>query len=158
MTSDFEWDDAKSASNKRKHGVTFEEAATVFGDALAVIFDDEVHSTGEAREIRSAIPRRAGSCSFPSPNDPARFASSALAGPRSRNGRTMKKARSSKTPQKTDDDLLPEYRFDYRKARPNRFAKRPGLEVTLDPDVADVFTTPESVNAVLRALIETMPK
>jgi hypothetical protein len=56
---------------------------------------------------------------------------------------------------------LPEYRFDYRKARPNRFAAqvKPGSRaVVLDPDVAEVFPTPESVNAVLRALIETMPK
>jgi hypothetical protein len=54
-----------------------------------------------------------------------------------------------------------EYHFDYRKARPNRFAVQ--LEegqrvITLDPDIAKVFTTSEAVNAVLRALIETMPK
>lgn len=52
------------------------------------------------------------------------------------------------------DDLLPEYDFDYAKARPNRFARR---TVTLDPDVAQVFTSSETVNAVLRALLETMP-
>ncbi|HJT77752.1 MAG TPA: hypothetical protein VJ739_11170 [Gemmataceae bacterium] len=57
--------------------------------------------------------------------------------------------------------MLPEYRFDYSKARPNRFAaqfKRGSRAVVLDPDVAAVFSTPESVNAVLRALIETMPQ
>jgi hypothetical protein len=55
--------------------------------------------------------------------------------------------------------MLPEYRFDYRKAKPNRFAK-PGTSrvvVVLDPDIAEVFRTPGSVNAVLRALITTMP-
>jgi hypothetical protein len=59
------------------------------------------------------------------------------------------------------DDLLPEYRLDYRKARPNRFANRVDREklvITLDPDVRKVFTTSESVNSVLRALIEAMPK
>ena len=59
------------------------------------------------------------------------------------------------------DDLLPEYSFDYSKARPNRFAAKhePGsLIITLDPDVAEVFTTPEVVNKVLRALIATMPQ
>ena len=63
--------------------------------------------------------------------------------------------------QDTNDDLLPEYDFDYRKARPNRFATKlaPGSRmVTLDPDVAEVFTTPEAVNKVLRALIDTMPQ
>ena len=59
------------------------------------------------------------------------------------------------------DDLQAEYRFDYRKARPNRFAgqiDQDRLVVTLDPDVSQVFTTSESVNSVLRALIEAMPK
>lgn len=72
----------------------------------------------------------------------------------------MKKIRAAKQPGKPEQDLLPDYRFDYRKAKPNRFASqaRPGSRaVMLDPDVAAVFSTPESVNAVLRALIETMP-
>lgn len=63
-------------------------------------------------------------------------------------------------PDTVSEELLPEYRFDYSKARPNRFASRaalPQTTVALDPDVAAVFTTPESVNAVLRALIQTMP-
>jgi hypothetical protein len=57
--------------------------------------------------------------------------------------------------------MLPEYRFDYRKARPNRFAKqfkRGSRAVVLDPDVAAVFSTPDSVNTVLRALINSMPR
>lgn len=54
-----------------------------------------------------------------------------------------------------------EYRFDRRKARPNRFANRPKervLVVMIDPEVAQVFTTPESVNGVLRAVVEAMPR
>ncbi len=51
MTMEFEWDKDKAALNKKKHGVTFEEAATVFGDPLAAIFDDPVHSQEEDREI-----------------------------------------------------------------------------------------------------------
>jgi hypothetical protein len=57
--------------------------------------------------------------------------------------------------------MPPEYRFDYSKARPNRFATRlmrGSRAVVLDPDVAAVFSTPELVNAVLRALIEPMPQ
>jgi hypothetical protein len=59
-----------------------------------------------------------------------------------------------------DDGHQSEYRFDYAKAKPNRFAEgtRPGsVAVLLDPDVAQVFKSPESVNAVLRALMATMP-
>jgi len=48
---EFDWDDAKAASNLAKHGVSFEEALTVFDDPLAAIFEDEGHSTGEDREI-----------------------------------------------------------------------------------------------------------
>jgi hypothetical protein len=73
----------------------------------------------------------------------------------------MKKARKANQAAEPDQDMLAEYRFDYSKARPNRFAARlkPGSRAfVLDPDVAAVFSTPESVNAVLRALIETMPQ
>jgi uncharacterized DUF497 family protein len=43
----FEWDIAKSESNKLKPGATFEEAATIFGDPLAYTFEDPEHSVGE---------------------------------------------------------------------------------------------------------------
>jgi uncharacterized DUF497 family protein len=46
----FEWDDDKAAANIVNHeGVTFFEAATVFGDPLAIIVDDDEHSTQERR-------------------------------------------------------------------------------------------------------------
>ena len=62
----------------------------------------------------------------------------------------------------SNDDLLPEYSFNYQKAKPNRFANRSEAKrlniVVLDKDVARVFTTPEVVNKVLRALIKSMPQ
>lgn len=60
----------------------------------------------------------------------------------------------------TEDDLPEEIYFDYAKAKPNRFAealKDQQILVALDPDVAAVFGSAESVNRVLRALIQTMP-
>lgn len=39
----FTWDPRKAASNQKKHGVTFEEAATVFADPLALAIQDQVH-------------------------------------------------------------------------------------------------------------------
>ena len=69
----------------------------------------------------------------------------------------MKRTKASE-PQ---DDMLPQYDFDYNKARPNRFAgeiDKNCLVVVLDADIAQVFTTSESVNSVLRALITTMPR
>ena len=60
-----------------------------------------------------------------------------------------------------EDDLLPEYRFDYTKARPNRFAKgvaEGSLVVVLEPELAQVFKTSEQVKAILRAIADTMPQ
>ncbi len=72
----------------------------------------------------------------------------------------MKKVPARKKSRRSGDDLRTEYKFDYSKAKPNRFASRVDksrLVVTLDPDVSNVFTTPEAVNKVLRALIDAMP-
>ncbi len=71
-----------------------------------------------------------------------------------------------KTPAKASStgrsrDLRSEYRFDYSKARPNRFAGRPRVQpvvVVLAPDVAKVFKDGESVNAVLRSIVKALPR
>jgi hypothetical protein len=71
----------------------------------------------------------------------------------------MKKTPETK-PRKVQD-MAPEYRFDYRKAKPNRFAKRMKTEplvVMIEPDIAKVFKTSEQVNKALRALISAMPE
>jgi hypothetical protein len=47
----FEWNREKERINFAKHGITFEEAKTVFFDPFAKIFDDNYHSFGENREI-----------------------------------------------------------------------------------------------------------
>jgi len=47
----FEWDPKKATENVKKHGVTFQEAATIFGDPLAITFDDPDHSMSENRYI-----------------------------------------------------------------------------------------------------------
>jgi hypothetical protein len=77
------------------------------------------------------------------------------------NAKRLRKTHSAKSESVEFDDLLPEYKFDYSKAKPNRFAERVYKNrrvVILDADISKVFTSTESVNAVLRALIATMPK
>jgi hypothetical protein len=67
---------------------------------------------------------------------------------------TMKK-RSRAVPDSADD-LRPEYRFDYSKARPNPYADRlkgQAVAVLLDPEVAAAFPTSESVNTALRSIM-----
>ena len=45
----FEWDARKASSNLKKHGVTFDEATTVFGDVLSLLMEDPKHSSYEQR-------------------------------------------------------------------------------------------------------------
>jgi len=51
----FEWDPRKAAQNRRKHGVSFHEAATVYADPLAVTYQDPDHSISEQRFITVGI-------------------------------------------------------------------------------------------------------
>jgi len=71
----------------------------------------------------------------------------------------MKKPGRSSGHRKHEDELAREYRFDYSKSRPNRFARRVSRDavvVVLDPDVAQIFTDPRRVNALLRATISAV--
>jgi hypothetical protein len=73
----------------------------------------------------------------------------------------MKKTQSSLSRKQASEDMQSEYVFDYSKARPNRFVdrmKESPLVVLVDPELAQVFNTPESVNKALRALIAAMPQ
>ena len=73
----------------------------------------------------------------------------------------MKRRARRKQPREDGNELRPEYYFDYGKARPNRFAgrfKAGAVAVVLDPDVATVFGSSETVNALLRSVISAMPE
>lgn len=73
----------------------------------------------------------------------------------------MKKTLIAKPGQAEAPEILPEYNFDYSKARRNRFAGKISEErlvVLLDRKVSEVFTTPEAVNSVLKALVAALPK
>ena len=62
---------------------------------------------------------------------------------------------------KGKEHLLREYRFDYSKAKPNRFAAEMPVEtiaVVLEPDVAAVFKLSRKVNAPLRLMISSVPR
>jgi uncharacterized protein len=53
----FQWDTDKASSNVKKHGVSFEDAVTIFGDPLAVTIPDPDHSIGEFRLITTGQSR-----------------------------------------------------------------------------------------------------
>ena len=58
----FEWDPNKNEINKRKHGVSFEEAQTVFYDDYAILFDDPDHSDEEDRFLILGLSQRENLC------------------------------------------------------------------------------------------------
>ena len=73
--------------------------------------------------------------------------------------KTISRADFGRTAQ--SDRLRSEYRFDYSKAKPNRFVGRGSAKavvVLLDPDVAKVFRSAESVNEALRAILAAVPR
>jgi uncharacterized protein len=51
MAYEFEWHAEKATANLRKHGISFEEAVTVFADPLSMLMNDPDHSVGEERYI-----------------------------------------------------------------------------------------------------------
>jgi uncharacterized protein len=53
----FQWDPIKAASNVEKHGISFEDAVTVFGDPLAVTISDPDHSVDEFRLLTTGLSR-----------------------------------------------------------------------------------------------------
>ena len=71
----------------------------------------------------------------------------------------MKKTSTRKKSPVLPEEMRREYRFDYTKAKPNRFGAQTGagtIAVVLDPDVAAVFRSSESVNALLRSVISAL--
>jgi len=54
----FEWDESKAIMNEQRHGVSFDEAATVFEDPLSLTIVDEVHSEAEDRFVDMGESRR----------------------------------------------------------------------------------------------------
>lgn len=82
----FTWDAAKAKRNLSKHGVSFDEASTVFRDPLAVIFQDDDHSVGETREIilGQSLPGRVLLVSFVELSEAVRIISARRADSRER--------------------------------------------------------------------------
>ncbi|HEV8369931.1 MAG TPA: hypothetical protein VGQ39_18390 [Pyrinomonadaceae bacterium] len=72
----------------------------------------------------------------------------------------MKKTLVRKKKPAKQDTMSPEYRFDYSKSKPNRFAAKMSADtvaVVLEPEVAAVFRSSEDVSALLRSIISAMP-
>jgi uncharacterized DUF497 family protein len=154
VVGDFEWDDAKSRENLKKHGVSFEEAMTALADPFALEAADLVHPSRFVTIGRSALMRtlfvvhaesvRGGRIRLIS----ARRASPAQ---RTRSGGDMKKADATRH---SEDDTA---RYDWAHAKRGRLAARAAkasaLLRILDADLAERFPDSKAVNDALRALL-----
>ena len=72
----------------------------------------------------------------------------------------MRKTLTLKKRAEKNNELRSEYRLDYSKSKPNRFAKKMSegtVAVVLDPDVAKVFQSSDVFNALLLSIISAMP-
>ena len=171
----FTWDANKARANARKHGVTFEEATTVFQDPLARIQTTRITRPVSCGRSSAGIRGTGKSSWYPSPSVARLSGSSALDERTSGNVTTMKNtSRKSPTRKATQgaaakrsrsapapaDEMRTHYDLEHSKSRPNRFASRfheGAVAIVLDPDVATVFRSSESVNDLLRSVISAMP-
>jgi len=150
----FEWDPNKAARNLKKHGVSFHEAATAFGDSLSTTFPDPDHSDDEDRYITIGFCQVAAGCSlWPMQIGEIGCGSSAREKRRAGKGNPMKKEKNTEL----EDELRPEYDLSQLKGGVRgKYAERyrAGTNlVLLSPDVAAAFPTDEAVNEALRLLL-----
>lgn len=150
MSLKFEWDREKARLNVENHGVSFEEAATVFGDPSSLTIEDPAHSEYEVRFVivGESVEQKMVVVVHTDRGDPS--GSSAHAGRRAGRGGLMSQEGSHR-----DDGMLGEYDFreDARGKYARHYAEGSNV-VVLPPDVAEAFPDSESVNEALRALMD----
>jgi len=98
--------------------------------------------------------------SWLSPSGRRRFGSSVLVPQPGVNEGAMSKTSRKPSKRGRRSEQMAEYTFDYSRSRPNRFASRMkenAVAVVLEPDVAEVFGSSDSVNQLLRSVISAMP-
>jgi uncharacterized DUF497 family protein len=115
----FTSDSKKAASNRRKHGVSFEEAATVFADPLATMLEDAVDPERAILVGQSESGRVLSWCSSSSPRTPSE--SSAQDALRLVRGNAMKATHKTRRPSRAALREMPEVNFDKARARRNPY-------------------------------------
>ena len=152
MALTFEWDDGKAQANLKKHRVSFEEAATAFGDQLSVTIHDPDHSATDEDGTFCSGCRTATVSWLSSMWNAAIISASSVHDWRPDvRGRTMKKAEAKRSTREMRDEY--DFTGGVRGKYAERFAEGANV-VVLEPDVARVFGTSEAVNRALRDLAE----
>jgi hypothetical protein len=153
----FEWDPAKEEHNQRKHGVSFEEASTVFFDSLSVTGRDPDHSLAESVTSSLACLQPDVCWRWRIQRETIASASSVPEKQLARKGNSMRKDEPE-----NHDDLRPEYtRADFGELVRGKYVERLKQEsnvIVLDPRVAQAFPNSEAVNEALLSLLELTEK
>ena len=149
----FEWDPQKADGNLKKHGLSFQDAASVLGDTLSITYPDPDHSEDEHRFITVGTHNPASCLWLLTQIEEATFGLLVHERRHGKNASAMKKANDKKK----SDDLRPEYDLSKLKGGvrgkyAKRFQKGTNL-VLLSPDVAKYFPDEQSVNDALRSLV-----
>lgn len=150
----FDWDRKKAAGNVAKHGVSFEEASTVFGDPLSDTFDDPDHSAEERRFLIVGH-SESGRLLIVSHTDDGQVVRIISARePREQNEKPM----SNEKQGPIEDDMRPEYDLSKLNGRVrgkyvDRYLAGTNL-VKLESDVQAAFPDSGAVNDALRMLID----
>jgi uncharacterized DUF497 family protein len=151
----YEWNAAKAKANIQKHGVSFDDSATVFLDPLALTYPDPCHSGGKEREITIGYTAGHQAVFVAHCERGNRYESSAHEGRPAKSASNMKKASTKRV----DDDLLPEYDLSKLKGGVRGKYYRQAVAGTnlmlIEPDLAEVFCDAASVNRALRLLVDT---
>lgn len=151
----FDWDKNKAVTNLTKHKVSFEEAATVFGDPLSDTYDDPDNSLDEVRFFSLLGNwRKAGFCLFRTPMTARQFGSSVLENRHAENVNHLKKKKNKNE----GDEMRPEYDLSQLKGKVRgkyveRYEAGTNL-VKLESDVQAAFPDSGSVNDALRMLLK----
>jgi len=150
----FEWDPKKAEANLSKHGVSFREAVTAFGDPLSMNMADPDHPEAEERFIVLGMSDRYRLLLCPIPIGRHGLESSVPGWLRDLNGNSMKKDKEKPRTRRSDEDTMrPEYEFSkaVRGVTAARYAEGTNV-VLLDPDVAEMFPDTRAVNEALRTI------
>jgi len=149
----FEWNATKAAANQRKHGVSFNEAASAFFDPLSATGNDPDHSLDERRFVTFGVSSSGRLLVIAYTEHDDAFESSPLGSRRGQRGGSMRKGKTLAA-----DELRSEYkRSDFGALVRGKYIERLQASsnvVVIDPEVTDLFPNAAAVNAALRSLAQ----
>lgn len=153
MLKRIRWDPAKADENRRKHGVAFEEAQTIFLDPLMVSVDDRPHSDNEDRyfAIEQSTAYRLLAVSYTIRRGEAWLINARVPEPAERRRYMKGKELRDRGPEPEND---PTGHLDWEHARRGPLIEARGpLTVVIEPVVAEFFRSEAAVNNALRQMI-----